>query len=142
MQVPILRKSDRLIVPVQGPLADDDLIQLRDRLVREVDTQRTRGVVLDARGGVDVLDSFAARTLWELAQMTRLCGAEVVLVGVPPEIASAAVRLGLSLWGVTTVSDLDAGMPVVHTDEGPGNRLQRERSGNAPRRRTSGYLQD
>lgn len=141
MQVPILREGDRLIVPVQGPLADDDLIELRDRLLREVDTQRTRGVVLDVRG-IDVLDSFSARTLWELAQMTRLCGAEIVLVGVPPEIASAAVRLGLSLWGVTTASDLDAGMLVVHTDEGPRNRLQRERSGNAPRRRTSGYLQD
>lgn len=109
MQVPILREGDCLIAPIQGSLTDGDLTELKDFLVREVDRERTRGVVLDVTA-IDVLDSFAARTLSELTQMTRLCGARIVVVGVRPEIAAAVVRLGLTLQGVTTATDLDAGM--------------------------------
>lgn len=121
MQVPILREGDHLIVPIQGALTDEDLTDLRDRLVWEVDRERTQGVIVDV-SGVDVLDSFSARTLWELAQMSRLCGARVVLVGIRPEIAAAAVQFGLTLQGVETAADLDAGTFSVRAGEKSGAR--------------------
>lgn len=124
MRAPILREGDCLIVPVQGPLTDGDLTGLRDRLVREVDIRRTRGVILDV-SGLDVLDSFSARTFSELAHMSRLCGAELVVVGIQPEIASAAVRFGVTLQGLKTAPDLDAGARRVGTNDESGANAYR-----------------
>jgi len=57
-----------------------------------------------------VLDSFASRTLRDLAHMVRLRGAETVIVGIQPEVAFTMVRLGLTLEGVTTALDLEEGL--------------------------------
>ena len=59
---------------------------------------------------LDVMDSFASRTLRDLAHMTRLRGAETVIVGIQPEVAFAMVQLGLTLEGVDTALDLEEGL--------------------------------
>ena len=59
---------------------------------------------------LDVLDSFASRTLRMIAEMVRLRGAETVIVGIQPDVAFAMVQLGLTLDGVTTVLDLEEGL--------------------------------
>jgi rsbT antagonist protein RsbS len=42
--------------------------------------------------------------------MIRLRGAEMVIVGIQPEVAFALVRLGLKLEGVSTALDLEEGI--------------------------------
>ena len=42
--------------------------------------------------------------------MTRLRGAETVIVGIQPEVAFAMVQLGLTLKGVATALDLEEGL--------------------------------
>lgn len=116
MYVPILQQGSCLIASVQAVLTDADLVNLRDRLVDEVATKRARGVILDV-SGMDVIDSFSVRTLRELAQMIRLRGAETVIVGIQPEIASAMVQLGLTLKGVTTALDLEEGVACLAMEE-------------------------
>jgi rsbT antagonist protein RsbS len=109
MQVPILKQGNVLIATVQAALSDSDLAQLRSALVRQVVWSRARGVIVDVTS-LDVMDSFAARTLREVAFMIRLLGAETVIVGIPPEIAFAMVQLGLSLNDVATALDLEEGL--------------------------------
>lgn len=116
MYVPILQQGGCLIASVQAVLTDEDLVNLRDRLVDEVATKRAKGVILDV-SGMDVIDSFSVRTLRELAQMIRLRGAETVIVGIQPEIASAMVQLGLTLRGVTTALDLEEGVASLAMDD-------------------------
>lgn len=116
MHVPILQQGGCLIASVQAVLTDEDLVNLRDRLVDEVATKRAKGVILDV-SGMDVIDSFSVRTLKELAQMIRLRGAETVIVGIQPEIASAMVQLGLTLRGVTTALDLEEGVALLAMDD-------------------------
>src|SRR5207248_869208 len=53
------------------------------------------------------MDSFAVRTLRDIAHMARLRGAETVIVGIQPEVAFAMVQLGLTLKGVSTALDLE-----------------------------------
>jgi rsbT antagonist protein RsbS len=62
---------------------------------------------------LDVMDSFASRTLRDLAHMTRLRGAETVIVGIQPEVAFAMVQLGLTLEGVDTALDLEEGLAFL-----------------------------
>jgi rsbT antagonist protein RsbS len=98
-----------LIASIQSALTDADLSQLREALVEQVGRFRTRGVIVDVTA-VDVIDSFAARTLRDLARATRLRGAETVIVGMQPEVAFTMVRLGLTFKGVATALDLEEGL--------------------------------
>ncbi len=112
MQVPILKQGQYLIASIQGALGDQDLVQLRDALAEKVGRLRARGVIVDVTV-LDVMDSFASRTLRDLAHMTRLRGAETVIVGIQPEVAFAMVQLGLTLEGVDTALDLEEGLAFL-----------------------------
>src|SRR5438093_8011858 len=79
MQVPILKQRDYLIASIQSALSDADLLRLRDDLVEQVGRFRSRGVIVDVTV-LDVMASFAVRTLSALAHMTTLRGAEPVIV--------------------------------------------------------------
>jgi len=107
--VPILKQGPFLIASIQSALTDTDLVQLRDALVGQVGKYRSRGVIVDVTA-LDVLDSFASRTLRDLAHMVRLRGAETVIVGIQPEVAFTMVQLGLTLEGVATALDLEEGL--------------------------------
>jgi rsbT antagonist protein RsbS len=109
VQVPILKQGPYLIASIQSALSDEDLVQLRDALVTQVGKLRSRGVIVDVTV-LDVMDSFATRTLRDIAHMIRLRGAEMVIVGIQPEVAFALVRLGLKLEGVATALDLEEGI--------------------------------
>lgn len=112
LQASILKQRDYLIANIQAALADDDLKRLRDAVVAEVGVHRARGVIVDV-SALDVMDSFAVWTLRELAQMTRLRGAETVVVGIQPEVAFAMAQLGVRLEGVAAALDLEEGLAYL-----------------------------
>lgn len=109
MEVPILRQGKYLIASIQSALSDGDLSQLRDALVDEIGRSRSKGVIIDLTA-LDILDSYATRTLRDTAYMIRLRGAETVIVGMQPEVAFTLVQLGLSLQDVATALDLEEGL--------------------------------
>lgn len=112
MQVPILKQGQYLIATIQSALSDADLLQLRDGIVQQVGKLRSRGVIIDVTA-LDVMDSFATRTLRDIAQMIHLRGAETVIVGIQPEVAFSMVHLGLNLAGVSTALDLEEGLTFL-----------------------------
>jgi rsbT antagonist protein RsbS len=112
MAVPILKQSPYLIATIQSALSDADLLSLRDSLTEQVGRFRSRGVIVDVTA-LDVLDSFASRTLRDIAHMVRLRGAETVIVGIQPEVAFAMVQLGITLEDVATVLDLEEGLAYL-----------------------------
>lgn len=109
MEVPILKQGKYLIASIQSALSDTDLSQLRDALVDEIGRSRSKGVIIDLTA-LDILDSYATRTLRDTAYMIRLRGAETVIVGMQPEVAFTLVQLGLSLHDVATALDLEEGL--------------------------------
>jgi rsbT antagonist protein RsbS len=111
MPIPILKLSSVLIVTMQEA-SDSDLSQLKSDLADKVGRFRSHGVVIDV-SAVDVMDSFATRTLESIAHATRLRGAETVVVGIQPEVAFAMIQLGLSLDDVATALDLEEGMALL-----------------------------
>lgn len=111
-RAPILKLGGTLIASVQEALVDADLVGLRDELVAEVKAYRATGVIIDVTV-LDVLDSFAARTLRNIAQMTQLIGARTVIVGIQPDVAFSMVQLGLTLEGTETALDLEEGLALL-----------------------------
>jgi rsbT antagonist protein RsbS len=112
MRAPILKQGRMLIASVQGSMSDADLLQLRQELLADVRRHRATGVIIDITL-IDVMDSFAARTLRGITEAVRLLGAEAVVVGIQPEVAFAMVQLGLTLEGTIVALDLEEGLAVL-----------------------------
>jgi rsbT antagonist protein RsbS len=110
--VPVLKQGGVLVASIQASLSDQDLVELRDTLADQVGKYRSRGVIIDVTA-LDVLDSFATRTLRSIAYTAKLRGATTVVVGIQPDVAFSMVQLGLSLEGVTTALDLEEGLALV-----------------------------
>jgi rsbT antagonist protein RsbS len=110
--VSILSQAAYLIVSVHTALDDSQLLRLQHDLLEQVELRRARGIVIDV-AALDVLDSFASKTLIQMARAARLKGAETVVVGIAPEVAMAMVRLSLQLDFVRTALDLEEGLEVL-----------------------------
>jgi rsbT antagonist protein RsbS len=110
--VPILKQGDYLIASIQTALSDTDVLELRDDLLERAGTLRSKGIIVDVTA-LDVMDSFASRSLRAIAHMANLRGAQTVMVGIQPEVAFAMVQLGLNLEGVHTALDLEEGLKFL-----------------------------
>ena len=109
LNVSILKQGAYLIVSIHTALDDNQMLRLQRDLIAQVGSQRSQGIIVDV-AALDVLDSFATRTLTQLAHMARLRGAETVVVGISPEVAVAMVRLNLQMNFVNTALDLEEGL--------------------------------
>ncbi len=112
MPVPILKQGNFLIASIQAAMSDTDAEQLQDDLMNRVGRFRSKGIIVDVTA-VDVMDSFAARSLRTIAHMTNLRGAETVVVGIQPEVAFAMVQLGMTFEDVHTALDLEEGLDFL-----------------------------
>src|SRR5438552_1916941 len=113
LSTPVLQVRERLLIlPIIGVIDPQRARQLTEQLLRGIRANRARGVIVDL-AAMDVMDSFASRTLREIAHMIRLRGAETVIVGIQPEVAFAMVQLGLTLEDVATALDLEEGLAYL-----------------------------
>jgi len=116
MGVPILKQGSCLIASIQSTLTDLDWRDLQQELLVRVGKLRSRGIIVDVTS-LDVLDSYATRTLRSIVDASRLRGAQTVLVGIQPDVALAMVRLGLTgrFQDVATALDLEEGMSLLES---------------------------
>jgi len=121
----ILRQGAYLIASIHTALDDSQLRRFTQDLVQRIGTDRARGVVVDV-AALDVLDSYASRTLRDIGEMARLRGAVTVIVGIQPDVAFAMVQLGMDTGSVVTALDLEEGIATLDsalaapTPAGPG----------------------
>jgi rsbT antagonist protein RsbS len=112
MPVPILKQGTYLIATIQAALSDSD-VRLQDDLMEQVGRFRSKGIIVDVTA-LDVMDSFAARSLRTLAHMTSLRGADTVIVGIQPEVAFAMVQLGITFEDIQTSLVLEEGLAFLN----------------------------
>jgi rsbT antagonist protein RsbS len=112
VSVPILKQGTYLIASIQSAMTDSEALSLQDDLMDQVSRYRSRGIIVDVTA-LDVMDSFAARSLRTIAHMTDLRGAVTVIVGIQAEVAFAMVQLGMSLEDVHTALDLEEGLAFL-----------------------------
>jgi rsbT antagonist protein RsbS len=111
-RIPILQIEDFLVASIQTPLHDAAAVQFKDDLLERIYSTKARGFVLDLTA-IDVVDSFMARIVADVAEMAGLMGAHVVVTGLQPAVAISLVELGVEMAGVTTALDLDRGIRIL-----------------------------
>jgi rsbT antagonist protein RsbS len=111
-RIPILQIEDFLVASIQTPLHDAAAVQFKDDLLERIYSAKARGFVLDLTA-IDVVDSFMARIVADVAEMAGLMGAHVVVTGLQPAVAISLVELGVEMAGVTTALDLDRGIRIL-----------------------------
>jgi len=101
-----------LLVTIQVDMHDRLAMALQDDLTKAISETEARGVLIDI-SSLEIVDSFIGRMLANIAAMSRVLDAETVVVGMQPAVAITLVELGLSLPGVRTALNVDAGMSVL-----------------------------
>lgn len=104
--VPVVMLGNTLVVSLQGELHDGTAEQLHQNVAQRIAHSTATGVVIDI-SGVDIVDSFLARILADLASTACLLAARTVLAGMRPAVAITLVELGLTLPGLHTALDVD-----------------------------------
>jgi rsbT antagonist protein RsbS len=111
-KIPILKMGDFLLVTIQVDMHDRLAMALQDDLTKTISQTDARGVLIDI-STLEIVDSFIGRMLSNIAAMSRVLDAETVVVGMQPAVAITLVELGLSLPGVRTALNVDAGMALL-----------------------------
>ena len=111
-RIPILKLEDVLLVSIQVDMHDQLALTLQDDLTQKIVATRARAVLIDI-SALEMVDSFMGRMLGNIASMSRILDAQTVVVGMRPAVAITLVELGLSLPGIRTAMNVDAGLAVM-----------------------------
>ena len=111
-KIPILRMGQFLLVTIQVDMHDRLAMALQDDLTNMISQTEARGVLIDI-SSLEIVDSFIGRMLANIAAMSRVLDADTVVVGMQPAVAITLVELGLSLTGVRTALNVDAGVDLL-----------------------------
>lgn len=113
-RIPILKMGDFLLVTIQVDLYDQLAENLETDLVNSVKKYESKGVLIDI-SSVSIIDSFMGRILGNIGVMSKIMGAESVIVGMQPAVAITLVELGLTLTGVSTALNVEKGMELLRS---------------------------
>lgn len=113
-RIPILKMGDFLLVTIQVDLYDQLAENLESDLVNAVKKFNSKGVLIDI-SSVSIIDSFMGRILGNIGVMSRIMGAQSVIVGMQPAVAMTLVELGLTLTGVATALNVEKGMELLRS---------------------------
>ena len=111
-KIPILRMGEFLLVTIQVDMHDRLAMTLQEDLTTRISETAARGVLIDI-SSLEIVDSFIGRMLGNIAAMSRVLDAQTVVVGMQPAVAITLVELGMSLPGVRTALNVDAGMELL-----------------------------
>jgi rsbT antagonist protein RsbS len=104
--------GDYLLVTIQVDMHDRLAMTLQDDLTNRISETGAKGVLIDI-SSLEIVDSFIGRMLGNIASMSRVLDADTVVVGMRPAVAITLVELGMSLTGVRTALNVDAGMDLL-----------------------------
>lgn len=115
--VPVYRGI--LVVPLVGAIDSRRSDEITRKVLDSIMQHRASSIIIDITG-VPVVDTSVAQHLLHTTQAAALLGADVLLVGINPEIAQTMVQLGINLGNMVTLSDLEQGIAFALRRRGLG----------------------
>ncbi|MEV5748470.1 STAS domain-containing protein [Actinoallomurus sp. NPDC052308] len=113
-RVSVHRIGEILLASIQQDLTDSLAVALQQDLA-EMAAAGTDGVIIDI-SQVDMIDSFLARVLAEIAAATRVLAGRTVVCGMRPSVAITMVEMGLGLPGLQTARSLEDALALLEVD--------------------------
>jgi rsbT antagonist protein RsbS len=110
--IPIVKLYNNLLASIQVELSDHLVAELKDQITAEIQRTHARGLIIEI-SGVDILDSYIARSIRDIAQIARLMGVDTVISGLDPAMAFTLVEMDLLLTGVTTALNLESALELL-----------------------------
>jgi rsbT antagonist protein RsbS len=120
-----------LLVTIQVDMHDRLAMTLQEDLTTRISETGARGVLIDI-SGLEIVDSFIGRMLGNIAAMSRVLDAQTVVVGMQPAVAITLVELGMSLPGVRTALNVDAGMELLKQSVNGHELIRVRKNGSRP----------
>jgi len=112
-----------LVAPLVGAIDESRAAVFVANVLRAVERERAQQVIFDVTG-VPLIDTQVARMILQAADAVRLLGAQVILVGIRPEVAQTVVGLGVAL-DMKTFADLQQAIHALSAAFPGANRLSR-----------------
>lgn len=110
LSAPILQIWDEVLaMPIIGHVDAARAEAMMETLLDEIVRTQSRYAILDVTG-VDTMDTSTVHHLARLLRAMSLLGAEGILTGVRPAVATSLVELGADLPRVPTLANLRAGL--------------------------------
>jgi rsbT co-antagonist protein RsbR len=98
-----------LLLPLVGTIDSRRAAHAMELALEQIVAHQADALILDITG-VPLVDTNVANHLLQMTRAVKLLGAQVVLVGVSPEVAQTIVQLGVDLSDITTLANLQAGI--------------------------------
>lgn len=125
-RIPILKIGEFLVVTIQVDMHDRMALNFQDDLSTMIVETGARGVLIDI-SALEMVDSFIGRVFGTIASMAKLLDAETVVVGMRPAVAITLVELGVTMSGVHTALNAEAGLALLTKRLNKPTSLQVER---------------
>lgn len=103
-----------LVAPLIGAIDSARAATLADNLLHAIERNRAKKVIFDITG-VPLVDTHVAQVLLRTADSARLLGADVLLVGVRPEVAETLVTLSIDMRALRPFANLQEAVSSLQT---------------------------
>lgn len=101
-----------LVAPLIGAIDSARAAIFTTNILQMIERQHARQVIFDITG-VPVVDTQVAQILIQAADAARLIGAQVMIVGIRPEVAQTLVGLGVAMDQLTAYADLQQAIAIL-----------------------------
>jgi anti-anti-sigma factor len=122
LSTPIIPISDSvLIMPLIGTIDSARAQQIMVAMLEAISRHGARYMIIDITG-IAIVDTAIAQGLLQAARAIELLGAQVVLVGISPEVAQTLVGLGVDFRAIITRATLQDGFEYAQQQLTPAPR--------------------
>lgn len=118
LEAPIIEVWGKVLaLPLLGVVDSRRAAGVMDRLLTAIVETQAEFAILDLTG-VDVVDTGTANHIWSIIRAARLLGAEGIITGIRPTVATTMVNLGVDLSSVVTRARLRDGLSYCMQRQG------------------------
>jgi len=120
LSTPIIRIWEGIMAaPLIGTLDPQRGQKFMERLLTEITATQSPLAIIDITG-VPEVDTLGAQALLDTVRAARMLGAEIIITGISPAIATTMARLGIDMRGLDTRSTLAQGLELALDKTGRG----------------------
>ena len=113
--IPIIKLYGTLIVAIQVEVTDRLVLDLKEDVAAAIREQDVDGLIIEV-SGVDIFDSYIARSIRDIARISSLMGVNTVLAGLDAGMAITLVEMDMMLDNVRTALNLENALELFGRD--------------------------